>query len=103
MENLRSYRKAKQTADQPLVEEEKKSSRVVSIDVFRGIALCCMIFANYHAGSYQRALVHAVWDGITFSDFAFPLSPPLSPPTVDSSSSRAFLCVSRSTVPSGRT
>ncbi|KAK8826285.1 hypothetical protein WA538_001425, partial [Blastocystis sp. DL] len=73
VENLRSYRKAKQNADQPLVEEEKKSSRVVSIDVFRGIALCCMIFANYHAGAYQKALVHAVWDGITFSDFAFPL------------------------------
>ena len=50
-----------------------KSSRVTSVDVFRGIDLCCMIFANYGAGQYHRALVHATWDGITFSDFAFPM------------------------------
>ena len=37
------------------------------------MALCLMIFANYGAGQYWAALVHATWDGITLSDFAFPL------------------------------
>ena len=32
-----------------------------------------MIFANYGAGQYWSKLVHATWDGITLSDFAFPL------------------------------
>ena len=63
-----------------LIESEKKSnlpqsmkSRVQSIDVFRGITICIMIFANYGAGQYSHSLVHAAWDGITFADFAFPL------------------------------
>ena len=54
-------------------EAPGKSPRVASIDVFRGMALCLMIFANYGAGQYWAALVHATWDGITLSDFAFPL------------------------------
>ena len=54
-------------------EAAGKSPRVASIDVFRGMALCLMIFANYGAGQYWAALVHATWDGITLSDFAFPL------------------------------
>lgn len=63
-----------------LIESEKKSnlpqsmkSRVQSIDVFRGITICIMIFANYGAGQYSHSLMHAAWDGITFADFAFPL------------------------------
>ena len=63
-----------------LIESEKKShlhqpmkSRVQSIDVFRGITICVMIFANYGAGQYSHSLMHAAWDGITFADFAFPL------------------------------
>lgn len=63
-----------------LVESEKQSllpkpikSRIQSIDVFRGIAICIMIFANYGAGQYRHSLMHATWDGITFADFAFPL------------------------------
>ena len=63
-----------------LIESEKKSlipqpmkSRVQSIDVFRGITICVMIFANYGAGQYSHSLVHATWDGIPFADFAFPL------------------------------
>lgn len=35
--------------------------------------LCLMIFANYGAGQYWAKLIHATWDGITLSDFAFPL------------------------------
>lgn len=61
-------------------ESEKQSllpqpikSRVDSIDVFRGIAICIMIFANYGAGQYRHSLMHATWDGITLADFAFPL------------------------------
>ena len=50
-----------------------KYPRIASIDVFRGMTLCLMIFANYGAGQYWAALVHATWDGITLSDFAFPL------------------------------
>lgn len=56
--------------DTPLLT---KSPRIASIDVFRGMTLCLMIFANYGAGQYWAALVHATWDGITLSDFAFPL------------------------------
>lgn len=69
VENLQALCKKK---DKPLLQAPK-SSRVVSVDVFRGMDLCCMIFANYGAGQYWRALVHATWDGITFSDFAFPM------------------------------
>lgn len=69
IENLRTTCRKK---DEPLIQTSK-SSRIVSVDVFRGMDLCCMIFANYGAGQYHRALVHATWDGITFSDFAFPM------------------------------
>ena len=61
-----------------VLEDEKPllstpTSRVATIDVFRGMDICLMIFANYGAGQYKHALVHATWDGITLSDFAFPL------------------------------
>ena len=89
VENIRKGRRAEasnasKAAANPindhLIESETKShlpqsmkSRVQSIDVFRGITICVMIFANYGAGQYNHSLVHAAWDGITFSDFAFPL------------------------------
>lgn len=92
VENIRKGRstqasqasQASNTAGNPinehLIESEKKShlpqpmkSRVQSIDVFRGITICVMIFANYGAGQYSHSLMHAAWDGITFADFAFPL------------------------------
>lgn len=68
------------SVNEPLIQKEKQSvvsqpmkSRVQSIDVFRGITICIMIFANYGAGQYSHSLMHAAWDGITFADFAFPL------------------------------
>lgn len=86
VENIRKGRSAEaskaaaNTINEHLIESEKKShlpqsmkSRVQSIDVFRGITICIMIFANYGAGQYSHSLVHATWDGITFADFAFPL------------------------------
>lgn len=48
-------------------------NRVMSIDTFRGMDLCLMIFANYGGGQYWAKLIHATWDGITLADFAFPL------------------------------
>lgn len=51
------------------------TNRIRSVDVFRGMDLCLMIFANYGAGQYWGKLIHATWDGITLSDFAFPLYP----------------------------
>ena len=73
IENINNYRKAKQESLKSPLIESAPSKRIVSVDVFRGMDLCCMIFANYGAGQYWKALVHATWDGITLSDFAFPM------------------------------
>ena len=44
--------------------EKKKKTRVQSLDTFRGIALCIMIFVNYGGGGYYF-FHHAVWNGLT--------------------------------------
>lgn len=60
-----------ESESKPLLPSVK--TRIASVDVFRGMDLCLMIFANYGAGQYWAKLIHATWDGITLSDFAFPL------------------------------
>ena len=47
------------------------SSRVTSIDAFRGFCLCFMIFANYNGGYYWY-FNHSYWNGITVADLVFP-------------------------------
>lgn len=71
IENTKKYHAMLADEEKPLLSTP--SSRVATIDVFRGMDICLMIFANYGAGQYKHALMHATWDGITLSDFAFPL------------------------------
>ena len=47
------------------------SSRVESLDTFRGIALVIMIFVNYGGGNYWF-FNHSTWNGITVADLVFP-------------------------------
>lgn len=49
----------------------KKSTRVQSLDTFRGISLCLMIFVNYGGGGYWF-FDHAPWNGLTVADLLFP-------------------------------
>lgn len=50
------------------------STRLISVDVFRGLTIAAMILVNY-PGSHQHnyaPLVHSHWNGITPADFIFP-------------------------------
>lgn len=49
----------------------RTSSRLCSLDTFRGLAIVTMIFANSGAGKYKW-LEHATWNGIHPADFIFP-------------------------------
>ena len=49
----------------------KKPARVNSLDTFRGISLCLMIFVNYGGGGYWF-FEHAAWNGLTIADLLFP-------------------------------
>jgi hypothetical protein len=44
----------------------KKPERLQSLDTFRGISLCLMIFVNYGGGGYWF-FEHAAWNGLTFA------------------------------------
>ncbi|KAJ1434428.1 hypothetical protein B484DRAFT_446661 [Ochromonadaceae sp. CCMP2298] len=48
-----------------------KPERLHSLDTFRGISLCCMIFVNYGGGGYWF-FDHAAWNGLTVADLLFP-------------------------------
>lgn len=53
---------------------EKLSSRLISLDVFRGLTIAGMILVN-NAGSWDYvypALSHAEWHGVTPTDLIFP-------------------------------
>jgi len=53
---------------------EKPSSRIVSLDVFRGLTIAGMILVN-NAGNWDYvypALSHAEWHGVTPTDLIFP-------------------------------
>jgi heparan-alpha-glucosaminide N-acetyltransferase len=47
------------------------SSRLRSLDTFRGFSLYFMIFVNYGGGGYYF-FEHADWNGLTFADLLFP-------------------------------
>ncbi|WP_204103416.1 MULTISPECIES: heparan-alpha-glucosaminide N-acetyltransferase domain-containing protein [Spirulina sp. CCY15215] len=52
----------------------EKSKRLVSLDVFRGMAIASMILVN-NPGSWSHVyppLLHAEWDGFTPTDLVFP-------------------------------
>ncbi len=53
---------------------EKKSTRLLSLDILRGITIAAMIIVN-NPGSWSRMyypLDHAEWNGVTPTDFVFP-------------------------------
>ena len=50
----------------PPVVAKKKPARLHSLDTFRGLTLCLMIFVNYGGGGYWF-FEHADWHGLTFA------------------------------------
>ena len=53
------------------VKDPPPSSRVLSLDTFRGFALCVMMLANFGGGRYSY-LDHSRWNGLTVADLLFP-------------------------------
>ena len=49
----------------------KSSSRLLSLDTFRGMCLMIMIFVNYGGGGYWF-FDHSSWNGLTVADLVFP-------------------------------
>jgi predicted acyltransferase len=52
----------------------KASSRLVSLDVFRGLTVMFMILVNNPGdwGHIYKPLEHAEWNGCTLADLVFP-------------------------------
>ncbi|EQC25587.1 hypothetical protein SDRG_16557 [Saprolegnia diclina VS20] len=60
------------THEQPLLAPPPPAkTRVVSLDVFRGLTIVCMIFTNLGGGRYWF-WTHATWNGLTPADVVFP-------------------------------
>ncbi|CAG7716313.1 unnamed protein product [Allacma fusca] len=55
----------------PGVVERPKSSRLISLDAFRGLCILLMIFVHDGGASY-RFMQHATWDGLQVADIIFP-------------------------------
>lgn len=53
------------------VDNKPVKKRLSSLDTFRGISLCLMVFVNYGGGGYYW-LNHSSWDGLTVADILFP-------------------------------
>lgn len=50
----------------------KKRERIFSLDVFRGLAIIIMIFVDAPPAQPYSWQAHAVWEGLTLADWAFP-------------------------------
>jgi hypothetical protein len=62
---------AQESAAAPKISKSgSKPPRVQSLDTFRGISLCLMIFVNYGGGGYYF-FDHAAWNGFTVAGSAF--------------------------------
>jgi len=48
------------------------STRLLSLDVFRGLALVGMVLVNVPGANVWPQLSHAAWDSMTFADVVFP-------------------------------
>jgi len=62
---------APRTATAPVLKTQGGSTRLNSLDTFRGLSLTFMIFVNYGGGGYWW-LDHSSWDGLTVADLLFP-------------------------------
>eukprot|EP01059_Diplonema_ambulator_P007623 TRINITY_DN17103_c0_g1_i1.p1 TRINITY_DN17103_c0_g1~~TRINITY_DN17103_c0_g1_i1.p1 ORF type:complete len:753 (+),score=148.16 TRINITY_DN17103_c0_g1_i1:85-2259(+) len=54
-----------------IAAEQPKKSRILALDIFRGISLVIMNMANYGGFGYWF-LDHSKWDGLTVADLVFP-------------------------------
>ncbi|XP_064615262.1 heparan-alpha-glucosaminide N-acetyltransferase-like isoform X2 [Liolophura sinensis] len=52
-------------------DKSKSSSRLKSLDTFRGISITIMVFVNYGGGGYWF-FRHSKWNGLTVADLVFP-------------------------------
>lgn len=59
------------SGDDELMVKENPKIRLKSLDTFRGIAICLMIFVNSGGGSYEW-IEHATWNGLHIADVVFP-------------------------------
>ncbi|XP_009305614.1 uncharacterized protein isoform X7 [Danio rerio] len=57
--------------EQQIDESKPKSSRLKSLDTFRGFSLTVMVFVNYGGGGYWF-FQHAPWNGLTVADLVMP-------------------------------
>ncbi|KAL3832711.1 hypothetical protein ACJMK2_024328, partial [Sinanodonta woodiana] len=48
-----------------------RKKRLKSLDIFRGLSLCIMMFVNYGGGGYWF-FDHPPWNGLTVADLVFP-------------------------------
>ncbi|XP_072533088.1 heparan-alpha-glucosaminide N-acetyltransferase [Salminus brasiliensis] len=55
----------------PMDQGQPKSSRLKSLDMFRGFSLTIMVFVNYGGGGYWF-FQHAPWNGLTVADLVMP-------------------------------
>lgn len=55
----------------PQGQPTTNTTRLQSLDTFRGISLTFMIFCNYGGGGYYF-FEHVPWNGLTFADLLFP-------------------------------
>ncbi|XP_052007439.1 heparan-alpha-glucosaminide N-acetyltransferase [Xyrauchen texanus] len=61
-----------EATDDPCMDKSKsKSSRLKSLDTFRGFSLTVMVFVNYGGGGYWF-FEHAPWNGLTVADLVMP-------------------------------
>uniref|UniRef100_A0A8D8TKV5 Heparan-alpha-glucosaminide N-acetyltransferase n=1 Tax=Cacopsylla melanoneura TaxID=428564 RepID=A0A8D8TKV5_9HEMI len=68
---LRYSTSAPSTPPNQNTPKEISRTRVRSLDVLRGVAICMMIFVNYGGGKYAL-FEHSAWNGMTLADFVFP-------------------------------
>ena len=55
----------------PIIRTNRSSTRIRSIDTFRGIAILLMIFVNNGGGKYVF-FNHSAWNGLTVADLVLP-------------------------------
>ncbi|KAG7202184.1 hypothetical protein KM043_015863 [Ampulex compressa] len=55
----------------PVIRTTKASTRIRSVDTFRGIAILLMIFVNNKGGGYVF-FNHSAWNGLTVADLVLP-------------------------------
>lgn len=65
-EQQRDVKEGSLLSSPPAAPANKKPARLSSLDTFRGLSLCLMIFVNYGGGGYWF-FEHAEWNGLTFA------------------------------------